>query len=97
MAGRFRYHKDARQDIFEAVDWYENRSQGLGAKFADDLVGTLHKIAARPDTYRKVFKDFRKIAFSAFPYYIISRLRRKTVFVLAIFHDKRLDIWKERE
>ncbi len=96
MAGIFRYHKDARKDFLDAVAWYEEKNAGKGLEFANDFVGTLHKIAARSDTYRKVFKDFRKINFSTFPHYIIYQERKKTIYILAIYHNKRLKHWKKR-
>lgn len=96
MAGKFRYHRDARLEFLDAVSWYEEKSQGKGLDFVNALVKTLHKIAARPDTYRKVFGEFRRINLEGFPYYIVYRIRKKTIFILAIYHEKRLESWKDR-
>ena len=96
MAGIFRYHKAARQDFMEAVAWYEEKSPGKGLDFANAFVNTLHKIAANPDIYRKVFKDFRKISMPDFPYYIIYKIRKKTIYILAIYHNKRQKYWEQR-
>ena len=47
MASPFRYHKEAKAEFFEAVDWYEGKSLGKGQDFADDFTNTLYKILAK--------------------------------------------------
>lgn len=96
MAGTFRYHSKARSELFEAITWYEERNPGKGMDFVSQVVESLKKIAARPETYRKVFGEFRRINVEGFPYYIIYRVRKKTIYILAIFHEKRLESWKDR-
>lgn len=96
MAGVFRYHKAARQDFMDAVSWYEEQRTGSGLEFAQDFADSLQKINTYADTYRKVFKDFRKIKFFTFPYYIIYKESKKTIYILAIYHKKRLKHWEKR-
>lgn len=96
MAGKFRYHRDARAEFLDAVSWYEDKSQGKGLDFVNLVVETLREIAARPNTYRKVIGEFRRINVEGFPYYIVYRIRKKTIFILAIYQEKRLESWKDR-
>lgn len=96
MASIFHYRKQAKEDFFQAFEWYEEKSPGKGADFAAQFSKTLYKIADNPETYRKVYKDYRKINFEKFPYYIIYRLRKKTIYILAIYHNKRDNTWKKR-
>lgn len=96
MASPFRYHKKAKLEFFEAVEWYEDKSPSKGQDFSDDFINTLYKILANPDTYRKVYGDYRRVQFDKFPYHVIYKNRAKTIHVVAVFHNKRNDTWKKR-
>jgi len=96
MALQFRYRKKARVDFYEAADWYEEQSSGKGQEFLDDFLKTLQKIRSNPDTYRKVYKNSRRIQFGKFPYYVIYTVGKKVIYVLAVYHNKRDDTWKKR-
>ena len=96
MASPFRYRKKAKVDFFEAAEWYEQQNPGVGQEFADDFKKTLSKIIANPDTYRKVYLDYRRIQFDKFPYFIIYKLGKKMIYIFAVYHNKRNDSWKKR-
>jgi plasmid stabilization system protein ParE len=96
MASRFQFRKQARIDLIEAADWYDQQNVEIGQNFVDDFTKTLAKIRANPETYRKVYADYRKIQLEKFPYYIIYRLGGKVIYLLAVFHNKRKYTWKKR-
>jgi plasmid stabilization system protein ParE len=96
MALKFQFRKRARVDLIEAADWYGQQNAEVGQNFVNDFNKTLAKIHANPETYRKVFLDYRKIQLDKFPYYIIYRLSKKVIYILAVYHNKRNDTWKNR-
>jgi plasmid stabilization system protein ParE len=96
MALQFRYRKKARIDFYEAADWYEEQSPGKGQNFADNFIKTLQKILANPDTYRKVYQECRRIQFDGFPCYVIYKVGKKVIYIIAVYHNKRNDTWKKR-
>ncbi len=96
MASLFRFHKEAQKEFFEAVQWYEEISSHKGQDFSDEFFSVLRRISANPETYRKVTGEYRRIPFERFPYYVIYKNRRKTIYIVAVFHSKRIDSWKKR-
>jgi hypothetical protein len=75
----------------ETVQWYEDRSPGLGTRFIEALNERLTEIAAFPDRYPKKRALFREVPTKIFPYIIIYEFlsKERTVFVSYIFHIKR--------
>lgn len=96
MALQFRFRKKAKIDLTEALDWYEEQSPGKGQEFTEGFIKTLRKIQANPDTYRKVYQDYRRVQFDKFPYYLIYKVGKKVIYILAVYHNKRNDTWKKR-
>jgi hypothetical protein len=46
--------RQARRDIAEASEWYEQKSEGLGGKFLDRVAESLDKIGLNPLGYARV-------------------------------------------
>jgi hypothetical protein len=81
----------ASKEIEESWLWYEERLQGLGDRFFNEVIKRLQQIELHPDRYPIVFKNYRETRIETFPYLIIYRenKRKKIVFVLSVFHGKR--------
>ena len=81
----------AQQELSEAYQWYENRSQGLGKKFIQAVEKRLNEIANHPERYAKKKGNYRETIVEIFPYIIIYEVFKnaQTVLVLHVFHAKR--------
>lgn len=79
----------ARRDISEAAVWYEERSAGLGARFAAAVNAALTAVASRPARYRRGYGEVRRALVADFPYGVYFVVRGETVQVLACMHGRR--------
>jgi plasmid stabilization system protein ParE len=97
MALKIELHPEARQDLIEVVEWYENQKIGLGIEFFDHYRKTRDIILEHPRLYRKTYRTFRKANVQKFPYCIVYTANRQKLFILAVFHHKRnAEVWKNR-
>jgi hypothetical protein len=44
----FQFHPEAEAEFLAAVDWYEERSTGLGADFAAEINAAIQRALAMP-------------------------------------------------
>ena len=88
---------EARVELDEAVDWYEQRSTGLGPAFLARVREVLDRIAADPRRHATVHLDVRKVLVPRFPYVVLFREGPGEVLVISVFHTSRdPSIWKSR-
>jgi toxin ParE1/3/4 len=84
---------EARVELNEAVDWYEQRRPGLGSRFFAQVKAALNRIAANPQLHAPV----RKARVHRFPYLIFYREEPGEVIVISVFHTSRdPSIWQSR-
>ncbi len=89
--------EDAENDVEAAMDWYENKQEGLGTKYVLTIRVSLHLIAINPFAYARVHLKIRKANTQKFPYSLYYEINDKEVIIFAIIHNSRSDkIWKKR-
>ncbi len=88
---------EAEREIQEAFDWYENRSEGLGAEFLRAADACLSGVQRNPEVYQIVHTEIRRALLRRFPYALFYLVREDTIIVLACFHIKRSPAdWQRR-
>jgi plasmid stabilization system protein ParE len=88
---------EAEQDLFEARNWYDRRSNGSGDEFAEAVSTVLDRLGEMPELHAVVWKDVRRCRPKRFPYVIYYRVQADRVEVLAIVHGSRdPSIWRSR-
>lgn len=70
-------HPAAVKELEETFLWYEERSEGLGARFIASVNKSLQIIISNPELYRKKKNDYREATVSAFPYIIVYEILKK--------------------
>ncbi len=92
-----RFLPEARVDLNEAVDWYDRRRPGLGARFFAKVQGAINRIAANPQMHAPVYGPVRKARVPQFPYVVLYREEPAEVIVISVFHTSRdPSIWQSR-
>lgn len=88
----------AETDIKEASDWYDERENGLGGRFLDELGATLTRIRLIPRQFPDVGRGLRRALLGRFPYAVYFVLRdEERISVIAVLHQKRNPAtWKRR-
>ena len=92
------FRKEAHQDILDAVQWYEERREGLGDELFIAIENEKHFISQNPYYYEDKYKGIRKAITKRFPYILYYRIEPDNrVLVFAVLHMKRgPGIWKKR-
>lgn len=77
---------DAENDILDAFLWYEERQQGLGVRFFEELDSVLNRIVINPRSCQEVEPDIRWSLTRTFPYLVFYNFDDDAIYVLAVIH-----------
>lgn len=90
-------HPEAEQELEVAAIWYEERQSGLGDDFISEFEGTLRRIVADPERWRRIRGENRKLNFHRFPYAIVYSLGSDVIYIKAVMHlHRRPFYWMSR-
>jgi toxin ParE1/3/4 len=91
-------HEDAEQELKEAVQYYEARSQGLGAAFEETIYQAVQRIRENPTQYPFYKKlRVRKYSVERFPYVIFYGVFEDVIWIVAMAHGRRKpEYWTQR-
>ena len=84
---KVRYHPDARAELLDAVEWYEERCPMLGADFLTEVRRAETMIAQRPATWQRwpgVAADVRRFKLARFPYCVAFQETGEDIVVIAV-------------
>ena len=75
-------------EISAAVDWYEERSAGLGERLRCEVDARFNQILGNPDVFPRGSMTWIFVSrLQKFPYSVMYRVRVNTVYVLGVFHS----------
>ena len=98
MASKFqeKFAREAFQDIDEILDNTKNKTEKT--RFRASLVKNVNHLKKYPEGGHLDYKEFRVLNFIKLPFKLVYRiLKPSTIFVLAVFHQKRdPESWKNR-
>lgn len=100
---KLRLLDEAKTDLNTAVNWYNERQEGLGDEFLAAVASAMNAIEKDPFRFAKVEKprtkrEIRRNALKRFAYSIIYERIETDFIVLAIAHAKqRPNYWLRRE
>ena len=80
---------EARADLLETFNWYQEQRHGLGFDFKLCVDEVISKIRKHPLIYRKVYKNIRRSVTKRFPFGVFYIVEDQTIIVLAVIHAKR--------
>jgi len=89
MTRRLVFRPEADTELTEAVDWYEARSQGLGAEFLRSLDAVIAHVQRHPTLYPIVFGNARRATLRRFPYSLIYIVHDDVLLIAACIHSRR--------
>lgn len=91
------YHPEAEREFEEAVDYYENQSQGLGIELADEVLGVENRIEENSETGIVWLHETRLHRVRRFPFGIVFREMKEQIIVIAVYHlSRNEDYWIHR-
>jgi plasmid stabilization system protein ParE len=86
---------DAKDDLVDGFDFYEQQSPGLGSYFLDSLFSDIDSLLLYAGIHRIVYSSHRCIA-SRFPYAIYYRVEGEVIRVRAVVDCRRDPAWIRR-
>lgn len=87
----------AEEEFVEAVDYYNQQSEGLGYEFAFEVQRTLERIIQFPEAWTPLSKRTRRCRTNRFPYGIIYQIRSETILIVAVMNlHREPNSWKDR-
>lgn len=89
MGFKLKLSTQAQLDIWDIIDWYENKQPGLGKRFDSDLNTLFYKIAQNPTLYSYYQKDFRRAVAKHFPYLVIFKINENDIIVYTVVYGGR--------
>lgn len=89
MTLEVRLRPEAEQDLVDAAVWYEERRQGLGREFLDEVLTMLSSIAKIPLMYPNVHRNTRRAVIHRFPFSVYFRMEDTAIVIVAVLHGSR--------
>tara|TARA_R110002124_G_scaffold149259_5_gene315393 strand:- start:39428 stop:39718 length:291 start_codon:yes stop_codon:yes gene_type:complete len=94
----FQYHPEAAKELTSSIQYYEEKTIGLGAEFLDEIEQAIAQALAYPQSGSLLTKQDRRILLDRFPCEIIYNLSENIVTINAVKHLKRKPgYWKSRK
>ena len=91
------FRPEAETDLFEAAEWYEGQSPGLGTSFLNEILITCETISEHPKLYAEIYRDIRRAVIQKFPFGVYYRIHSSRILIYAVMHGSRSPKrWKQR-
>jgi plasmid stabilization system protein ParE len=81
---------EARSEITEAMNWYEQAEAGLGSRFWLEFERLIRRLVFMPEIYPPYGKrGVRKARLQVFPYWVFYRVAGQELRILGVRHASR--------
>ena len=94
---KVRFLTQAQLELDDAVAWYNQRSDGVGQEFLDEIDRVVHRAIRFPLSCPEIEPEIRRGLIPRFPYGLIYGIDGDTLVVIAVAHLHRHPrYWIER-
>ena len=83
---RIRFLDVAQRELDDAVAWYNEREEGLGLGFLDELDRSIRRIVAFPLASTEIDTGIRRCLVARFPYGVFYGIDEELIIVIAVAH-----------
>jgi len=93
----FRFHSEAEQELYAAIDYYEDCNKGLGYDFAIEVHSAVERIMAYPNAWPVLEDGIRRCLTRRFPFAILYITEPDNIYILAIMNlHREPGYWNQR-
>lgn len=85
----YRFEPAAKEELFAAAEFYENRQAGLGNRFRLAIEEALSRVLRDPESFSSGVAETRTLPLKRFPFQIIYRIENGIVEIYAVAHHSR--------
>ena len=97
MKRELTFHPEVVEDIKGSYNWYEERLQGLGSGFLNELEDGYTAIQNFPETWATFHYGFKSYILNRFPFSILYQIMDEKIFIIAVMHNSRKpNYWLDR-
>ena len=86
----------AYEDAIVIFDWYEEKLNGLGDKFINELEIAKTDLLNNPLAFAKWNKSIRRMVMRKFPYKLFYKVYDDEIVIIAIIHARRSNRYLKR-
>lgn len=87
----------ARQELADAVAYYDAQGHGLGDSFLDEFAAAVARIEEYPEAWPSLSPNTRRCRLRRFPYGLIYRSDGEIILIIAVAHlHREPDYWRGR-
>ncbi len=79
----------AQKEVDEAFIWFDERTDGKGLDFLDELDRVVRLAKAYPLASPEIEPEIRRCLFARFPYYLVYGIDDETIVIIAVAHSHR--------
>lgn len=85
----FRFEPDARVELEEAIQYYQQRNEEVAQHFITAVENAISRAMANPLIYRLQQNQYRFCKIDVFPYHLVFRFKEDQIEIFAIAHTSR--------
>ena len=91
------FHPEAEQEFLRAIDYYQDRKQGLGRDFAVEVYSAIERAMAHPRAWPILEGEVRRCQTRRFPYAVLYAEEAEGILIPAVMHlHREPDYWRHR-
>ena len=93
---QLRFSSAALRELRQATLYYEQRENGLGAVFLDEIEATLNRILLFPDAWHNLSLRTRRCRTHRFPFGLLYQIRNDEILIVSVMDLRRdPENWKK--
>jgi len=97
MASVLVIRDDARRELLEARDYYDEQRPGYGERLVEAVEAEFALLLQFPEIGKKIRPNVRRRTMSRWPYGIVYQIRGEELVIVAIAHHRRRPhYWRSR-
>lgn len=94
---KYRFLAPAKQELIEAVAYFDSERNGLGDDLLDEIDVSIRRILEFPEAHSLVTQNIRRGRIKRFPYGLLYQVYQNEVIFIALMHERREPgYWKNR-
>ena len=85
----YRFTSAALSELRQAIEYYEERENGLGASFLSEIENTIDRILQNPNAWNPLSQRTRRCRTHRFPFGLIYQIRTNEILITSVMDLRR--------
>ncbi len=86
---QYRFTSAALTELRQAIVYYEQRENGLGAAFLDEIEATVNRVLQHPAAWHQLSSRTRRCRTHRFPFGLIYQIRTNEILITSVMDLRR--------